>query len=115
MLVVPMKTPGGETIGVLQLINCKRIPTQAEVLPFPERYRNLAASLASQAGVAIQNARLFHELGAALEEVEASQKQLVQAERLSALGEMAARVAHDLHHPLAVVVGPAQLLLAQAH
>jgi len=122
MLVVPMKTPGGETIGVLQLINCKRIPLrpfasrevmQAEVLPFPERYRNLAASLASQAGVAIQNARLFHELGAALEEVEASQKQLVQAERLSALGEMAAGVAHDFNNLLAVVVGRAEILLAK--
>ena len=113
MLVVPMKTPGGETIGVLQLINCKRIPTQAEVLPFPERYRNLAASLASQAGVAIQNARLFQELGAALQEVEASQKQLVQAERLSALGEMAAGVAHDFNNLLAVVVGRAEILLAK--
>ena len=122
MLVVPMKTPGGETIGVLQLINCKRIPLrpfasrevmQAEVLPFPERYRNLAASLASQAGVAIQNARLFQELGAALQEVEASQKQLVQAERLSALGEMAAGVAHDFNNLLAVVVGRAEILLAK--
>ena len=113
MLVVPMKTPGGETIGVLQLINCKRIPTQAEVLPFPERYRNLAASLASQAGVAIQNARLFQELGAALQEVEASQKQLVQAERLSALGEMAAGVAHVFNNLLAVVVGRAEILLAK--
>src|SRR5438093_3338124 len=113
MLVVPMKTPGGETIGVLQLINCKRIPTQAEVLPFPERYRSLAASLASQAGVAIQNARLFQELGAALQEVEASQKQLVQAERLSALGEMAAGVAHDFNNLLAVVVGRAEILLAK--
>src|SRR2546426_2549963 len=122
MLVVPMKTPGGETIGVLQLINCKRIPLQAfasregmqaEVLPFPDRYRNLAASLASQAGVAIQNARLFQELGAALQEVEASQKQLVQAERLSALGEMAAGVAHDFNNLLAVVVGRAEILLAK--
>src|SRR6266478_28109 len=122
MLVVPMKTPAGETIGVLQLINCKRSPLrplawrevmQAEVLPFPERYRNLAASLASQAGVAIQNARLFQELGAALQEVEASQKQLVQAERLSALGEMAAGVAHDFNNLLAVVVGRAEILLAK--
>jgi signal transduction histidine kinase len=122
MLVVPMKTPAGETIGVLQLINCKRVPfrpfasrevIQAEVLPFPERYRNLAASVASQAGVAIQNARLFQELGAALQEVEASQQQLVQAERLSALGEMAAGVAHDFNNLLAVVVGRAEILLAK--
>ena len=122
MLVVPMKAPAGETIGVLQLINCKRTPLrpfvsqevrQAKVLPFPERYRNLAASLASQAGVAIQNARLFQELGAALQEVEASQKQLVQAERLSALGEMAAGVAHDFNNLLAVVVGRAEILLAK--
>jgi signal transduction histidine kinase len=122
MLVVPMKTPAGETIGVLQFINCKRVPGRpfpssqilpAEVLPFPERYRNVAASLASQAGVAIQNARLFQELGAALQEVEASQQQLVQAERLSALGEMAAGVAHDFNNLLAVVVGRAEILLAK--
>jgi signal transduction histidine kinase/CheY-like chemotaxis protein len=122
MLVVPMKTPSGETIGVLQLINCKRSPGHpsaspeilpAEVLPFPERYRNVAASLASQAGVAIQNARLFHDLGAALQEVETSQQQLVQAERLSALGEMAAGVAHDFNNLLAVVVGRAEILLAK--
>jgi signal transduction histidine kinase len=122
MLVVPMKTPAGETIGVLQLINCKRVPGRPfasregipdEVLPFPDRYRNVAASLASQAGVAIQNARLFHELGAALQEVEASQQQLVQGERLSALGEMAAGVAHDFNNLLAVVVGRAEILLAK--
>jgi len=122
MLVVPMKTPAGKIIGVLQLINCKRVPhrpfasreaIQAETLPYPERYRNLAASLASQAGVAIHNARLFHELAAALQEVEASQQQLVQAERLSALGEMAAGVAHDFNNLLAVVVGRSEILLAK--
>jgi signal transduction histidine kinase len=122
MLVVPMKTPAGETIGVLQLINCKRVPGRPfasresipdEVLPFPERYRNLAASLASQAGVAIQNAKLLQELHAALEKLETSQQQLVQAERLSALGEMAAGVAHNFNNLLAVVVGRAEILLAK--
>ncbi len=122
MLVVPMKTPAGDIIGVLQLINCKRVPGRPftsrdairdEVLPFPERYQNLAASLASQAGVAIQSAQLLEELRVALQKVETSKQQMVQAERLSALGEMAAGVAHDFNNLLAVVVGRAELLLAK--
>jgi len=122
MLVVPMKTPAGEIIGVLQFINCKRVPGRPfarpaamhdEVLPFPERYRNLAASLASQAGVAIQSAQLLEELRVALQELERQQQQIVQTERLSALGEMAAGVSHDFNNLLAVVVGRADLLLGK--
>jgi signal transduction histidine kinase len=122
MLVVPMKTPTGEIIGVLQLINCKRVPGRPltlphtmhdEVVPFPERYRNLAASLASQAGVAIQSAQRLEELRVALQELETQQQQMVQTERLSALGEMAAGVAHDFNNLLAVVVGRAEVLLGK--
>ena len=120
MLVVPLKTSEGEVIGVLQLVNCKREPggplassdaRHDEVSPFPERCEKLAASFASQAGVAIENAQLLDELRAALQKLEASQQQIVQAERLSALGEMAAGVAHDFNNLLAVVVGRAELLL----
>jgi len=68
MLVVPMRTPTGDTIGVLQLINCKRdgqrrFPSveaiQREAGPYPARFIGLAASLASQAAVALQNSRLL--------------------------------------------------------
>jgi HD-GYP domain-containing protein (c-di-GMP phosphodiesterase class II) len=68
MLVVPMRTPQGETIGVLQLINCKedwhgRLTTPAEVdrqvRPYGPRHEKLAGSLASQAAVAIHNRRLY--------------------------------------------------------
>jgi HD-GYP domain-containing protein (c-di-GMP phosphodiesterase class II) len=68
MLVVPMRTPAGDIIGVLQLINCKRDRAQRfaspeeierEVLPYPERFISLAASLASQAAVALENSRLY--------------------------------------------------------
>src|SRR5258705_9823539 len=120
MLVVPMKTAEGEVIGVLQLINCKREPGRplaspetlhVEVVPFPERYGMLAASLASQAGVAIQNAQLLHELRATLQKLEASQQQMVQTERLSALGEMAAGGAHDFNNLLAGGGGRAEPLL----
>jgi HD-GYP domain-containing protein (c-di-GMP phosphodiesterase class II) len=71
MLVVPMKTPAGEVIGALQLINCKRDmglvfssaeAAEREALPYPERRRDLAASLASQAAVALQNSRLYESI-----------------------------------------------------
>ena len=71
MLVVAMRTPPGETIGVLQLINCKRESTrrlaspetaEREVVPYPARFRDLAASLASQAAVALENSRLYQSI-----------------------------------------------------
>ena len=71
MLVVPMRTPEGETIGALQLINCKpdfaaRLrpgdPTEQMVQRFTARHEQLAGSLASQAAVAIQNRRLYESI-----------------------------------------------------
>jgi HD-GYP domain-containing protein (c-di-GMP phosphodiesterase class II) len=68
MLVVPMRTPQGETIGALQLINCKpdfalvlRSPEETErlVRPFDAHHEKLAGSLASQAAVALANSRLY--------------------------------------------------------
>jgi HD-GYP domain-containing protein (c-di-GMP phosphodiesterase class II) len=69
MLVVPMKDPRGEILGVIQLINCKRDPgaarrpaTEANVVPFPEECRALLRSLASQAAVALENTRLYQSI-----------------------------------------------------
>jgi HD-GYP domain-containing protein (c-di-GMP phosphodiesterase class II) len=71
MLVVPMRTPQGDTLGALQLINCKpefaiylRSPADVErhVRPFDERHVRLAGSLASQAAVALANRRLYESI-----------------------------------------------------
>ncbi len=71
MLVVAMRTPAGEVIGVLQLINCKRdfarrfeSPDSAarEALPYTAASCDLAASLASQAAVALENSRLYQSI-----------------------------------------------------
>lgn len=70
MLVVAMKNPQGDITGVVQLINCKRIPdlridrrTADEiVIPFPEQCRPLLRSLASQAAVALENIRLYESI-----------------------------------------------------
>ena len=43
-------------------------------------------------------------------EVQEKTKKLLQAERLSAIGELAARVAHDLRNPLSVIKGAIELI-----
>ena len=58
MLVVPLKDHEDVIIGVLQLLNAKD-PKSKEVIPFSKDFENLTMSLASQAAVAISNARLI--------------------------------------------------------
>lgn len=71
MLVVPMKNQKDEVIGVLQLINAKKRPgvkltspkiVGKEVIPFSQRSQELAASLASQAAVAVENNLLYRDI-----------------------------------------------------
>jgi HD-GYP domain-containing protein (c-di-GMP phosphodiesterase class II) len=61
MLVIPMQNHENDIIGVLQLLNAKDEETQ-EVAPFAKEYVDLVASLASQAAVALTNARLIRDL-----------------------------------------------------
>jgi len=58
MLVIPMKNHENDVIGVLQLLNAINIKNK-EVIPFSNDYVNLSESLASQAAVAITNAKLI--------------------------------------------------------
>jgi two-component system NtrC family sensor kinase len=50
-------------------------------------------------------------LKASMEELSRAQEQLIQAEKLSALGELVSGVAHELNNPLTGVMGFAQLLM----
>ncbi len=51
------------------------------------------------------------ELEAAHGQLREAQKMLVRGERLSAMGQMAAAVVHDLNSPLGVILGHAELML----
>jgi len=68
------------------------------------------ASLAAPAALAIEHSRLYAELEARLHELGDTQAQLVQAGKLSAVGQLVSGVAHELNNPLSVILGYGQLL-----
>ncbi len=70
-------------------------------------------SLADQAALAFENARLYASARDSLGRLRDTQVQLVQAAKMSALGQLVSGVAHELNNPLSVIIGYGQLLLAR--
>ena len=70
--------------------------------------------LANEAIVAVENARLFESLNHAYSKLKIASEQLIQSEKLNALGEMAGGVAHDFNNILGAILGRAQLLQMEA-
>lgn len=103
ILILPLKI-GDRVTGTLSIHSRQQRGFSQEDLA-------IATTFASQAAVALENGRLYGELNSALKEVEASQRQIVQTERLRALGEMAGGVAHDFNNTLTVVLARTHLLL----
>ncbi len=59
----------------------------------------------SLAGAALQNASLYTDLVAKMNELRSAQEQLVQSTKMAAIGELAANVAHEVNNPLTSVLG----------
>ncbi|MBC8335568.1 MAG: response regulator [Anaerolineales bacterium] len=59
--------------------------------------------LAQQASVAVENATLYAELREYVQQVEDSQKALLQAEKMATAGRLTASIAHEINNPLQAV------------
>ncbi len=73
-----------------------------------ERYTTddiaLFSGLANQGALAIENAMYF-------EELRDNEAYMIQSEKLASLGQLASGMAHEIHNPLTIISGEAQLYL----
>ena len=89
MLTMPMRNRDGKLIGVFQMLNKKGGP----FTPQDEEFLN---ALSIHASIAIENARLAQEM--------------VNNERLSAVGRMASAIIHDIKNPMGTLRVYAQVM-----
>ena len=71
---------------------------------------DLLVTIANSLGTALNNARLYSDLEQSYSDQQNAQEQLVKSEKLRALGEMSAGVAHDFNNVLGAILGRAQLM-----
>ena len=97
----------GDTVwGELSVSSCSATPLVQDRVEF----LNI---IASHLALAIRNAELYTQVHDSHQELVVAQRQLIQQERLRALGEMASGIAHDLNNALAPVLGFSELLSDQ--
>ncbi len=109
-IIVPLKLKG-RVIGVLNLSSYSKEDN------FSEKDLQLFTIFAEQAAVMISDSQMHAELQKRLLELESayerlriSQEQLLRSEKLSAVGQLAAGVAHEINNPLATLLGYVQVL-----
>jgi two-component system NtrC family sensor kinase len=80
---------------------------------FTETDRNLATAIARQLGNSVEKVLLYEETARAYDNLRNTQEQLLQSEKMSAVGQLISGVAHELNNPLTAILGYAQLLEAE--
>jgi len=93
---------GGRACGVVEVVYAERRLPRDEG-PFLKDERSLLDAIARQIAVIVEHQQ-------AEEERVRLQKQLMHADRLATIGQLAAGVAHELNEPLSSILGFAQLL-----
>lgn len=103
VLLVPL-VAFDRTVGVLG-VGDREAVADRDTGVFQEADEQFLSILASQAAIAVKNAQLFEQVRETDKRLRETQALLMQTEKLAALGEMSAKVAHEIRTPLSAVGG----------
>jgi signal transduction histidine kinase/CheY-like chemotaxis protein len=112
---------GDRVIGVINLAKKEDTSTTPPMLrPFSQTDLQFLTALLTYIGYVVDNARLLQEaqqsakqLQNVVDDLRATQAQLVRGETLSAIGKLASGMAHHLNNLFAVILGRLETLLAK--
>ncbi|MDO8682008.1 MAG: GAF domain-containing protein, partial [Armatimonadota bacterium] len=110
-IICPIKVEG-EIRGVINVTN------RRDGAKYTMDNLNIVATLAQQASMVIQKIELYQNLEMqvirlreTLEELNHTQAELIQAEKLACIGQLAGGIAHEINNPLHIMLGRAEMLL----
>ncbi len=89
----------GQLIGILYLENNLTFGA------FTSERVKVLNLICSQAAISLENARLYQASQQALTELKQAQLKIVQSEKMSALGNLVAGVAHEINNPIGFLAG----------
>jgi two-component system NtrC family sensor kinase len=84
--------------------------SRREVGEYSSNDENLLVAIGRQLSTTVEKVRLYEEACKAFDDLRRTQEQLLQSEKMSAVGQLIAGVAHELNNPLTAILGYAQLL-----
>ncbi len=101
-------TDGARSIATGELSTRIDIPNRDEIGALASAFNDMAVSLAANRD---ELTRKNEELVLANQNLQQMQEQLVRAERLATIGQLAAGVSHEIDNPVGIILGYAELLL----
>ena len=116
IVCIPLSSPRSEASagGPTRALGALYVDNSLTSAAFSPEGLRAAEALARHAALAIENAQLFEREQKTIEELRQAQKRLLQSEKLAAIGQMAAGIAHELNTPLTYIMGNLELLEAQS-